>query len=263
MAQHLEHSKNSRRAPCLISIYIYFYILLYNMHLDIPVTLCGNHMRQGRKKTECLSNTYCCAVRSLWEHDSHRWCSNQCVLETREACLPTCLPPSLLSFLPSFCSFFHLKLLYGSFGVLSALNASDFRTVFEKKRKKKRKICDSLHRHSSYLPFTTLPAISVQISRSPPFQLIWIHFSNEGSWATMLKLWSITSSALPLSANVVIWFLSNRVSFDVISYLETWAYLQVFYLYTCLYNLYRYFLLGCLLIVLKRLGITHFCLYCK
>ena len=88
-----------------------------------------------------------------------------------------------------------------------------------------------------YLPFTILHTILVQVRDFWP-QLIWIYFSNESSWATMLKLRPITYSALPLSANGVIRFLRNWVSFYMISSLGTQAYLQVFLIYMYVYIFY-------------------------
>lgn len=52
----------------------------------------------------------------------------------------------------------------------------------------------------------------------------------------MLKLRSITSSALPLSANVIK-FLSNWVSFDMISYLETQAYLRLLSIHVDIFHI--------------------------
>ena len=187
-------------------------------------------------------------------------CSNLNGQEIQEACLL----PSLLAWLPSFFSFFLSKMLswivwHFKYFEYSTLNR--FSNQFWKKKEKK-KPWDSIHCHSSLPPLTTLPAILVQV-RALQSHLLWIHFSNASSGAPMLKLRSITSSALPLSANVVIWSLSNWVSFDMISYLETQAYLQVFYLCMCLYNLYWYFLLDCPLIVLESLGFSHFYLFYK
>ena len=217
-------------------------------------------MRHGRRKPENLSNTRGRALqpRALWgtRPAGLQGCYQSHVPTT--VSLPLSILFWLLSFLPSF-SFFYLRWSYESFGILSPLNTLDFRMIFEKRRKKSAIQYIAIHH---YLPVTALPAIFARM-RALLFQLIWIHASNASSRAPMLKLRSITSSALPLSANVIIWFLSNWVSFDVISYLETQAYLQVFCLYACVYNLYRYFLLGCPLIVLERLGISHFYLFYK
>lgn len=207
-------------------------------------------MRNGSKKVEFISDTQCCALWArVMEHESHGAWRTRC---WRDAQTRMCRGhKSFPSFLASF---LYLRWFYEYFGILHTLNTLDFEPFLQKQ------ICDSIHCCSSFLPFTILRAILVQM-RGLWFQLIWIHFSNKSSWATLLKLRSITSSALSLSANIVMWFLSHWVSLDMISYVGTWADLPLFYLYTCLCKLYGYFLLGYPLIVLERFGIAHFYLF--
>lgn len=190
----------------------------------------------------------CFAIMCAINYASHRplgldvgACSNhKSVQETHKACLLSSIFPSLLSsFFPSILP----SSLLSQVTVWIVWYFKNFEYIrfwnhFWKKK------TDSIHCHLSWPSFYN-PSSYFSADESSPIPANLNSFFKWEFMSYYAKLRSVTSSALPLSVNVVIWYLSNWVSFDMISSVETQPYLQVFYLYTGLYILYRYFLPGC------------------
>lgn len=133
----------------------------------------------------------CFAVMCAINYTSHRplglavgACSNHnSVQETHKACLLSSSFPSLLSsFFPSILPSSLLSQV--TVWIVWYFKYFEYIRFWNHFWKKKKRIQYIAIYHD--LPFTTLQAILVQM-RALLSQLIWIHFSNESSWATMLN----------------------------------------------------------------------------